>query len=137
MDISHNRIALIQPEAFSGFHHIKELDLSYNKLRTIKSGAFRGCLTLTTLRLRSTGVQYMEAHALDDFVALVDLDLRDNQLVMPNTFARLIKALPGLGIIFAYSSMTFDLFFAVKSMLSKLENLLNIRSKKVNFDAQY
>ena len=94
MDISHNRIALIQPEAFSGFHHIKELDLSYNKLRTIKSGAFRGCLTLTTLRLRSTGIQYMEAHALDDFVALVDLDLRDNQLVMPNTFARLVKALP-------------------------------------------
>ena len=65
----------------------------------------------------------MEAHALDDFVALVDLDLRDNQLVMPNTFARLIKALPGLGTIFAYSSMTFDLFYAVKSMLSKLENL--------------
>ena len=65
----------------------------------------------------------MEAHALDDFVALVDLDLRDNQLVMPNTFARLIKALPGLGKIFAFSSMTFDLLYAVKSMLSKLENL--------------
>ena len=44
--------------------------------------------------MRSTGVQFIEAHGLDDFVALVELDLSDNQLVMPNTFARLVKALP-------------------------------------------
>ena len=94
VDLSLNRIGSIQPEAFSGFHHIRELDLSFNKLRTIKSGAFRGCLTLKTLKMRSTGVQFIEAHALDDFVALVELDISDNQLVMPNTFARLVKALP-------------------------------------------
>ena len=94
VDLSLNRITSVQPEAFSGFHHIRELDLSFNKLRTIKSGAFRGCLTLKTLKMRSAGVQFIEAHGLDDFVALVELDLRDNQLVMPNTFARLVKALP-------------------------------------------
>ena len=74
--MSLNRITSVQPEAFSGFHHIRELDLSFNKLRTIKSGAFRGCLTLKTLKMRSAGVQFIEAHGLDDFVALVELDLR-------------------------------------------------------------
>ena len=76
VDLSLNRITSVQPEAFSGFHHIRELDLSFNKLRTIKSGAFRGCLTLKTLKMRSAGVQFIEAHGLDDFVALVELDLR-------------------------------------------------------------
>ena len=49
---------------------------------------------MKSLRLRSVGVQFIEAHALDDFVALTELDLSDNQLVMPNPFARLVKALP-------------------------------------------
>ena len=99
VDLSHNRIASVQPEAFSGFHHIRELDLSFNKLRTIKSGAFRGCLTLKILKLHSMSLQYVEPHAFDDFVALVELDLSDNQRVMPNTFARLVKALPAIKVL--------------------------------------
>ena len=99
VDLSQNRIASIQPEAFWGFHHIRQLDLSFNKLRTIKSGAFRGCLTLKILRLHQVGVAYIEPHALDDFVALQELDLSDNQLVMPNSFARLVKALPALKLL--------------------------------------
>ena len=38
---------------------------------------------------------------------------------------------------FAYSSMIFDLFCAVKTMLIKIENLWYLLSKKVNFDAQH
>ena len=71
-----NNLYTIVISLFSGFHHIRELDLSFNKLRTIKSGAFRGCLPLKTLKMRSAGVQFIEAHGLDDFVALVELDLR-------------------------------------------------------------
>ena len=99
VDLSHNRIASIQAEAFSNFHHIRELDLSFNKLRTIKNEAFRGCLTLKILKMQSSGVQYIEPHALDEFVALIELDLSDNILVMPNSFARLVKALPAVKVL--------------------------------------
>ena len=78
------------------YYLISILDLSFNRMRTIKSGAFGGLLSLRTLKLRSLGLQHVEAHGLDDFVALVELDLSDNQLSMPNTFAKLIKALPAL-----------------------------------------
>ncbi len=98
VDLSHNRISSIQPEAFSGFHHIRDLDLSHNKLRTIKSGAFRGCLTLKKLTLASSGLMYIDNHALDDFIALQELDLSGNQLVMPNSFAK-IKSLPQIKIL--------------------------------------
>ena len=37
----------------------------------------------------------------------------------------------------AHWSIIFDLFYAVKTMLSKLENLPYLRSKKVNFNAQH
>lgn len=96
IDLSNNRIASILPEAFFGFHHIRELDLSFNRLRTIKPGGFRGCLTLRTLKLRGLGLQHIAENALDDFKSLIELDLTDNQLTMPNTLAKLIKALPAI-----------------------------------------
>ena len=61
--------------------------------------------------MRSTGVQFIEAHALDDFVALVELDISDNQLVMPNTFARLVKALPASVKVLQLSGNTNSLGF--------------------------
>ena len=90
IDLSNNRIASILPEAFFGFHHIRELDLSFNRLRTIKPGGFRGCLTLRTLKLRGLGLQHIAENALDDFKSLIELDLTDNQLTMPNTLAKLM-----------------------------------------------
>ena len=99
VDLSRNRIGSVHAEAFSGFHHIREINLSYNKLRTIRNEAFRGCLTLKKLILKAAGIQHIELHALDDFVALVELDLSDNLLVMPNSFARLIKALPAIKVL--------------------------------------
>ena len=40
-------------------------------------------------------------------------------------------------LIFDFSSLTFYLFYASKTTLSKLENLWCLRSKKVYFDAQH
>ena len=39
-------------------------------------------------------------------------------------------------IFFAHQSLIFNLFCALKTLLSKLENLWYLRSKQVNFDAQ-
>ena len=43
-----------------------------------------------------------------------------------------------LGLVFfAYQFMIYELFCALKTMLSKLKNLGYLRSKKVNFDPQH
>ncbi len=89
VDLSGNKIASIQNEAFTGFHHLKELDLSHNKLKMIKNGAFRGCLTLHTIKLKNAGISLIQPNAFDDFVNLKTLDLSDNKLTIPDALFRL------------------------------------------------
>ncbi len=89
VNLSGNKIASIQSEAFTGFHHLKELDLSYNKIKMIKNGAFRGCLTLHTLKLKSAGTSLIQPNAFDDFANLRFLDLSDNKLTIPDALFRL------------------------------------------------
>ena len=89
VDLSNNRIASIDSEAFTGFHHLKRLDLSRNKLKVLRDGAFRGCLTLNTLLLNYAGVRTIEPTALVDFKALEHLDLRNNELAVPDSIHKL------------------------------------------------
>ena len=91
VDISNNRLAVINSEAFTGFHHLKELDLSNNKIRVLHSGAFRGCLTVSILKMSNAGIRTIEPNALDDFVALEELDIKDNQLTIPDALYQLSK----------------------------------------------
>ena len=91
VDLSNNRLTVINSEAFTGFHHLKELDLSFNKIRILHSGAFRGCLTVRILRMASAGIRTIEPNALDDFVALEELDMMNNQLTIPDSLYQLSK----------------------------------------------
>jgi len=118
VDLSNNKIATIQSEAFTGFHHLKELDLSYNKLKMIKTGAFRGCLTLHTLKLRGAGVSLIQPNAFDDFVALKILDLAENRLTVPDSLFRL-SAMPGLTTLILSGNDLSNITTGAKRLASK------------------
>ena len=55
----------------------------------LRDGAFRGCLTLNTLLLNYAGVRTIEPTALVDFKALEHLDLRNNELAVPDSIHKL------------------------------------------------
>ena len=55
----------------------------------LQDGAFRGCLTLNTLLLNFAGVQTIEPTALSDFKSLEHLDMRNNEIAIPDSIHKL------------------------------------------------
>ena len=55
----------------------------------LRDGAFRGCLTLNTLLLNFAGVRTIEPDALSDFRSLEHLDIRNNELAIPDSIHKL------------------------------------------------
>ena len=55
----------------------------------LRDGAFRGCLTLNTLLLNFAGVQIIEPTALSDFKSLEHLDMRNNEIAIPDSIHKL------------------------------------------------
>ena len=55
----------------------------------LKDGAFRGCLTLNTLLLNYAGVRTIEPTALSDFKSLEHLDIRNNEIAIPDSIHKL------------------------------------------------
>ena len=84
VDLSRNRLTSIGSGTFTGFHHLKDLNLSHNRIRVLRGGSFRGCLTVQTLKMSGSGVRIIQPNAFDDLVSIAELDLRDNDLLMPD-----------------------------------------------------
>ena len=101
--------------------------------------ALRGTLHTSVMSKDDVGDQLWAAGRT--FATLHSVDKSSKSLI--SSFVKVIQSVWKwssrfeFSTFFSYSSKTFDLFYAVKTMLSKLENLWFLRSKKVNFDGQY
>ncbi|XP_053447531.1 leucine-rich repeat and immunoglobulin-like domain-containing nogo receptor-interacting protein 4 isoform X3 [Nycticebus coucang] len=82
LDLSRNRLWVLQRGMLSRLGLLRELDLSYNQLSTLEPGAFHGLQHLLTLRLQSNRLRILGPGVFSGLSALTLLDLRLNQIVL-------------------------------------------------------
>ncbi|XP_075049020.1 uncharacterized protein LOC142108947 [Mixophyes fleayi] len=82
LDLSYNRIRMVQHRAFSHLQDLQELDLSHNQLSRIDPGAFSDLPNLRILLLHHNQLKLLPPGVFSGMPYLTWLDVRANQLVI-------------------------------------------------------
>ncbi|XP_063803929.1 leucine-rich repeat and immunoglobulin-like domain-containing nogo receptor-interacting protein 4 [Pseudophryne corroboree] len=82
LDLSYNRIRMVQHRAFSHLQDLQELDLSHNQLSRIEPGAFSDLPNLHILLVHHNQLKLLTPGVFSGMPYLTWLDVRANQLVI-------------------------------------------------------
>ena len=81
LDVSFNKIQVLQAETFSGLHNLKHLSILANfDIFHIEPGAFHGMTSVHSLDLRSMSIESLADDVFAGLATLGDLNLSDNAI---------------------------------------------------------
>ncbi|XP_053573317.1 leucine-rich repeat and immunoglobulin-like domain-containing nogo receptor-interacting protein 1 [Bombina bombina] len=82
LDLSRNRIKILNQDEFSAFPYLEELELSENIVSTIEPGAFNGLFNLRSLGLRNNRLKLIPLGVFTGLSNLTKLDISENKIVI-------------------------------------------------------
>lgn len=82
LDLSHNRIEVVQNSQFLRFSHLQDLNLANNSIHDINSGSFQGLNRLEKLHLQENSISKLYDGVFSDLETLVHLQLNSNNITM-------------------------------------------------------
>ncbi|XP_018608049.1 leucine-rich repeat and immunoglobulin-like domain-containing nogo receptor-interacting protein 1 [Scleropages formosus] len=82
LDLSKNRLKVINPEEFAGYPHLEELELNENNISSIEPGAFGNLYGLRTLGLRNNNLKLIQLGVFTGLNNLTSLDISENKIVI-------------------------------------------------------
>ena len=94
LNLSGNRIEVLDNYTFTGLLRLSRLDLSFNRIDTVYSNSFHGLTTINTLNLRSNPLCFLEIicfvrpNVFEPLFHLEVLDIRDNYMELNNDYPK-------------------------------------------------
>ncbi|XP_036399642.1 leucine-rich repeat and immunoglobulin-like domain-containing nogo receptor-interacting protein 1 [Megalops cyprinoides] len=82
LDLSKNRLKTINPEEFTSYPHLEELQLNENIISAIEPGAFNSLDGLRTLGLRNNNLKLIQLGVFTGLSNLTKLDISENKIVI-------------------------------------------------------
>ncbi|XP_064646809.1 leucine-rich repeats and immunoglobulin-like domains protein 1 [Lineus longissimus] len=80
IDVSQNKLGLIDPSAFKGLEKLKKLDLSKNNLSLIPKETFKFLQGLQKLRLKFNNMTFIKNDTFTGLNSLITLDMGNNHI---------------------------------------------------------
>ncbi|XP_030231275.1 amphoterin-induced protein 3 [Gadus morhua] len=132
MDLSHNRIARLEPGSFSGLARLETLRLNHNQMAEIQPGAFLNAsgAALRHLDLSSNHLRVLEAHYFTELSGLEELLLFNNRIARVEN-----HALAGLGRLrkayLSHNRLTDFPFFSIREDSHPELTMLDLSSNRL------
>ncbi|XP_043917832.1 leucine-rich repeat and immunoglobulin-like domain-containing nogo receptor-interacting protein 2 [Protopterus annectens] len=82
LDLSKNKLKAINPEEFSAYTHLEEIDLSDNIISSVEPGAFNNLNNLRYLGLKSNRLKLIQLGVFAGLSNLTKLDISENKIVI-------------------------------------------------------
>ena len=82
LDLSKNKLTMINPDDFAAFPGLEELDLSGNIISYVEPGAFNALFTMHSLSLKSNRIKLIPLGVFAGLTNLTRLDISDNKIVI-------------------------------------------------------
>lgn len=82
LDLSKNKLTMINPDDFFAFPGLEELDLSGNIISYVEPGAFNGLFNMHSLSLKSNRIKLIPLGVFTGLANLTRLDISDNKIVI-------------------------------------------------------
>uniref|UniRef100_A0A8C7WMM8 Leucine rich repeat and Ig domain containing 2a n=1 Tax=Oryzias sinensis TaxID=183150 RepID=A0A8C7WMM8_9TELE len=82
LDLSKNKLTMINPDDFIAFPGLEELDLSGNLISYVEPGAFNALFNMHSLSLKSNRIKLIPLGVFTALTNLTRLDISDNKIVI-------------------------------------------------------
>lgn len=82
LDLSKNKLTMINPDDFIAFPGLEELDLSGNIISYVEPGAFNALFNMHSLSLKSNRIKLIPLGVFAGLTNLTQLDISDNKIVI-------------------------------------------------------
>ncbi|XP_056147012.1 leucine-rich repeat and immunoglobulin-like domain-containing nogo receptor-interacting protein 2 [Lampris incognitus] len=82
LDLSKNKLTMINPDDFATFPGLEELDLSGNIISYVEPGAFNALFNMHSLSLKSNRIKLIPLGVFAGLMNLTRLDVSDNKIVI-------------------------------------------------------
>lgn len=82
LDLSKNKLTMINPDDFIAFPGLEELDLSGNIISYVEPGAFNSLFNMHSLSLKSNRIKLIPLGVFTGLTNLTQLDISDNKIVI-------------------------------------------------------
>lgn len=82
LDLSKNKLTMINPDDFMNFPGLEELDLSGNIISYVEPGAFNALFNMHSLSLKSNRIKLIPLGVFTALTNLTRLDISDNKIVI-------------------------------------------------------
>ncbi|XP_057705628.1 leucine-rich repeat and immunoglobulin-like domain-containing nogo receptor-interacting protein 2 [Corythoichthys intestinalis] len=82
LDLSKNKLTMINPDDFVAFPSLEELDLSGNIISYVEPGAFNALFGMHSLSLKSNRIKLIPLGVFSGLANLTRLDVSDNKIVI-------------------------------------------------------
>lgn len=82
LDLSKNKMTIINPDDFAAFPGLEELDLSGNIISYVEPAAFNALFTMHSLSLKSNRIKLIPLGVFAGLTNLTRLDISDNKIVI-------------------------------------------------------
>ncbi|KAM6953852.1 leucine-rich repeat and immunoglobulin-like domain-containing nogo receptor-interacting protein 2 [Aplochiton taeniatus] len=82
LDLSKNKLTMINPDDFAAFPGLEELDLSGNIISYVEPGAFNALFNMHSLSLKSNRIKLLSQGVFTGLSNLTQLDVGDNKIVI-------------------------------------------------------
>ncbi|XP_063152767.1 leucine-rich repeat and immunoglobulin-like domain-containing nogo receptor-interacting protein 2 [Candoia aspera] len=82
LDLSKNRLKSVNPEEFTAFPLLEEIDLSDNIVANVEPGAFNSLFNLRSLRLKGNRLKLVPLGVFTGLSNLTKLDISENKIVI-------------------------------------------------------
>uniref|UniRef100_A0A4W6G138 Leucine rich repeat and Ig domain containing 2 n=1 Tax=Lates calcarifer TaxID=8187 RepID=A0A4W6G138_LATCA len=82
LDLSKNKLTMINPDDFVAFPGLEELDLSGNIISYVEPGAFNALFNMHSLSLKSNRIKLIPLGVFAGLTNLTRLDISDNKIVI-------------------------------------------------------
>uniref|UniRef100_A0A670JMM6 Leucine rich repeat and Ig domain containing 2 n=2 Tax=Podarcis muralis TaxID=64176 RepID=A0A670JMM6_PODMU len=82
LDLSKNRLKSVNPEEFTAFPLLEEIDLSDNIVANVEPGAFNNLFNLRSLRLKGNRLKLVPLGVFTGLSNLTKLDISENKIVI-------------------------------------------------------
>ncbi|CAF93423.1 unnamed protein product, partial [Tetraodon nigroviridis] len=82
LDLSKNKLTMINPDDFINFPGLEELDLSGNIISYVEPGAFNALFNMHSLSLKSNRIKLIPLGVFAGLTNLTQLDISDNKIVI-------------------------------------------------------
>ncbi|CAH1781886.1 unnamed protein product [Owenia fusiformis] len=128
LQLQYNKISELKPGAFSGLQSLKKLKLHFNELPVIKNETFKSLGGLTHLDLSHNKLTAIQVRAFSGLNKLEELDLRNNSLTRLQN--RVFSDLINVGTVYLFDNkiktVEVDAFFGLGKVHS-----LNLRNNTI------